>query len=334
MGQAARFGQEAVFVRSWPPRRIGKPLQYGETRFLDVLTVRAPSTAYEGQRTATLTKAVLRCHPARSAANDRMQTVPEINHERRDCATAHGVPLFGLHLFELRHTVRNGEADTMVGQGGHALLPAYYTSQMAPPHHWMRGKLRKAAAQALGTDTPLPLAGEYALAAALMRIPVRDMGYGLAHPLMVEAKPLEDFCENQMCRDKCIEAIDNTRPYAERAAVVAYNVLVADYMADLAGPAAIVDMMAHSFHDGSLFDELRRPCGLPLLLVLAARIAAYPRRFPIGRSEQHYNAKLPHDALAAARLARAMEAVLRAPSRSSTRRTGRPCGQSTRSATP
>ena len=57
-GPGVVFGSDAYFVRSWPPRRLGKPLLPGETRMLDVLVCALDHVA-PGHHRRQIAKAVL-----------------------------------------------------------------------------------------------------------------------------------------------------------------------------------------------------------------------------------------------------------------------------------
>ena len=103
----------------------------------------------------------------------------------------------------------------------------------------------------------------------------------------------------------------------EIASAVDYAVIEAEYLCDRAGPVGVLDMMSHPFHIGALPRELSRPCGLPLLLVLSTRVAAYPDRFPCGKklapSVPGGDRGFAEDEYAARRLAQMLEAALGDP---------------------
>lgn len=356
-GKAVRFGSEAYFVRSWPPRRIGKRLMPGETRFVDVLVVDAADEA-PGAITGELCKAVLTSvpEPRRSPwSGSLMHTIPNLNEDRL-CAAALGVPLLGVNLVTEHKAHQRGDAGagfTLLGASQHGLVPGFYTSQEHSVERYQRHTRTYAK---LYLDTPLPLPGKhrYVLAAALMNLPLGIANISVQTHMMVEQRRSEDWAsldecsrrafaealEAQQCAtsahaatiDGCSEAVKSViasklpalrmgvpgtggrkLTNADLYTVVEHNLRLADHICEMAGPVAVLDLLAHPFHEGALPDEMRKPCGIPLLLVLATRVAAYPTRYHVGCEQRYYNEKLADDGVAAERLAALLESALGAP---------------------
>ena len=356
-GKAARFGSEAYFVRSWPPRRIGKRLMPGETRFVDVLVVDAPDES-PGAVTGELFKAVLTSvpEPRRSPwSRALMHTIPNLNEDRL-CAAALGVPLLGVNLITEHKGHQRGHACdgyTLLGASRHGLIPGFYTSQELSVERYQKHTRTYAK---LYLDTPLPIPGKhrYVLAAALMNLPLTIANISVQTHMMVEQRRSEEWAalddcsrrafaealEAQQCAtsahaatiDGCSDAVKSViasklpalRMTASGATggrlsdadlhtVVEHNLRLADHISEMAGPVAVLDLLAHPFHEGALPDELQKPCGVPLLLVLATRVAAYPTRYHVGCEQRYRNDKLADDGVAAARLAAVLESALGAP---------------------
>jgi len=357
-GKAVRFGSEAFFVRSWPPRRIGKRLMPGETRFVDVLVVDAPDES-PGAVTGELFKAVLTSipEPRRSPwSGALMHTIPNLNEDRL-CAAALGVPLLGVNLITEHKSLQRDDACdgyTLLGASRHGLIPGFYTSQELSVERYQKHTRTYAK---LYLDTPLPIPGKhrYVLAAALMNLPLNIANISVQTHMMVEQRRSEEWAALDECSrrafaealeakqcatsrhvettiDGCSEAVKSVLgrklPALRLAAqgangckltdsdihtVVEHNLRLADHISEMAGPVAVLDLIAHPFHEGALPDELRKPCGVPLLLVLATRVAAYPARFHVGCEQRYHNEKLADDGVAALRLAAVLESALGAP---------------------
>ena len=389
-GPGVAFGNDAYFVRSWPPRRLGKPLLPGETRMLDVL-VCALDRVVPGPHRNQIAKAVLWLPPSpRLNPRDRQWRPGRgaINTGRL-CHGEHAVPLVGLHVFQVQGATACARSNAYAGHGGFMLVPGFYAA--APrPHEaagagagasasetdaaaaaaalWIRpprserererrcavgGKAAAAMAAAVERRDLVPVAGghRFAIAAGLLdlspsrslvhftdpggivtKTPTnwslftthahRSLATGLEEAQRRRAEVLAGDAGallREEYRDKggLLKDFPASLNVHELASAVDYAVIEAEYLCDRVGPVGILDMMSHPFHIGALPHELSRPCGLPLLLVLATRVAAYPDRFPCGQKLAPLvpgaDRGFAEDEHAARRLAQMLESALGDP---------------------
>jgi len=266
---------EVWYVRSAPKGRIGQPLAHNEVRKVSVL-VRKSAT----HRIARITNIKLWRLPESSKLDSVVQGLfdaQDVRHAERSKRTygALGVGIHGINLFAFRE---NPTLTIHASSGCQTVLSSVAkitrvedntVSKMEAstvPHYVVAASL--AGFKLMGSRKPLPrncceeydemtwdaLCGHLALC-------FRD-------ELKRSAYPQSD--------DTAIKLMMTAEDVYEQVSLIGY-----------------LDLRADPFYKDSLSDDMRRPCGLPLILSLAVLIAARPEKWglPPTRMDDAYATK-------------------------------------------
>ena len=267
-------GHDQVWqVRSTPKGRIGKPIQRDEVRQVAVLVRPA-------QRSSVALISTFRLHllqPLAAVANVA---------SRRGSHTyaALGVPIVGLHIFSHHGREELKKERYLEGKAGHhVVLGNYATLQEQAPYGPLKGEwLTQRIAE--GINHPI------VIAAHLDGLSIADEPMNRPG---VEAFPGDKWIQAKLHMTARFTALICARHEGQDidAGSFAQRLIHgATGIAEQCSFVGILDMIADPFFEGAMPNELHEPCGLPLLMAMAVRIACHPHRFGLepGTSDDHW----------------------------------------------
>ena len=291
-------------VRSSPRGCMGKPIEPGELRKVAVL-VRPSNTNGKAARITTLKLWTM--VPVDASKVSRWR--------RHGTYGAHGVNMTGLHLFE--HHGRRMLSEHGYTQGRHNYRVVYgsFVSVMTTPPSGVAlpDAFLNKQGEMVSSVQSCPI-HHLLIATSLLGNTLRTQPGGLSLPGTREERHerfeqrrtdtnatmsdlmviTEHACRNEVraalgdWEDPGMEALrmsqetmDGMR--AEASALMA----MAEVLCEQLSHCGFLDMSADSFFEQAMPDAMHRPCGMPLLIAFAVRIACYPERvgLPPGKAD-------------------------------------------------
>jgi len=298
-------------VRSTPKGRLGKPIEPGEIRKVAVL-VRPSRTNGKASRLTTIKLWVVSPVDPLNVSNQRQHAT----------YGAHGVNMMGIHLFE--HHGRSMIAKSGYTQGRHNYRVVYgsFVSAMATPppgvvipdafldkkgrmiesvqscpmHHLViASSLYGNTLQTQPGGAALP--GTRELCGALLEKKRLDAAVTMGD-LMIIAEharrkavrketrvSMEDVTMEQLCVPEETKAAMR----AQASALLAS----AEVLCEQLSHCGFLDISADPFFEQAMPDAMHKPCGMPMLIAFAIRIACYPERvgLPPGKVDDQMAAR-------------------------------------------
>ena len=274
-GHGVHFhGHDQVWqVRSAPKGRIGKRIERDEVRLVSVLIRPA-------QRSSVALVSTFRLYllpPLASVGNVASRR------GSHTCA-ALNVPIRGLHIFSHQGRGCLQARAYLEGKNGyHVVLGSYATLQEQAPDGPRKGDwLTQRVVE--GVQFPLVVAAHL----DGLSIPDEPM-----HRQGIETFPSDKWLEIKTRLTGRFGALISTRHAGQNVdgtALASRLVFGAMGIAEHASLVGVLDMIATPFFEGAMPNELHEPCGLPLLLAMAVRIACFPHRYGLepGTADDHW----------------------------------------------
>mgnify|MGYP006985882062 CR=1 FL=1 len=290
-------------VRCSPRGRMGKPVEPGEIRKVAVL-VRPSCTNGKASRIATIKLWVVTPIDALQVSNQR----------QHGTYGAHGVNMTGIHLFE--HHGRSMIAERGYTQGRHNYRVVYgsFVSAMTtpPPGLVLPDAFLNKQGKMIGSVQSCPL-HHLIIASSLYGNTLQEQPGGETLPgtrelcaVLLEQKRIEaaismtelmvitEHARRKFERDEKGVSTDHatvdelrvpeeirTAMRAQASALMAS----AEALCEQLSHCGFLDMSADPFFEQAMPDAMHRPCGMPLLIAFAVRIACHPERVGLPRGK-------------------------------------------------
>ena len=292
-------------VRSSPKGRMGKPIEPGELRKVAVL-VRPSNTNGKAARITTIK--LWKCLPV---------DVLRVSNERQHGTYgAHGVNLIGIHLFE--HHGRQMLAKMGYTQGRHnyrAVFGSFVSVTTAPPPGVVIPEAFLNKQGDMVTSVQSCPIHHLLIASSLLGNTLRTQPGGVNLPgtreerqerfekkrtdtavTMSELMVVTEHARQKELRGALGDDDDDLGMEALRMSEEAMNgmrteasalMAMAEALCEQMSHCGFMDMSADPFFEQAMPDAMHRPCGMPLLIALAVRIACYPERIglPFGKPD-------------------------------------------------
>ena len=298
-------------VRSTPKGRLGKPIEPGEIRKVAVL-VRPSRTNGKASRITTIKLWIVSPIDPLTVSNQRQNAT----------YGAHGVNMMGIHLFE--HHGRSMIAKQGYTQGRHNYRVVYgsFVSAMATPPSGMvvpdafldkKGRMIASVqacpihhlviASSLYGNTlqsqpgGAELPGTRELCGTLLEEKRIDAAVTMGDLMIIAEHARRKAVRNS-------EGVSTERATMEELRVPeetqdamraqAYALMAsAEVLCEQLSHCGFLDMSADPFFEQAMPDAMHRPCGMPMLIAFAVRIACYPERvgLPPGKVDDQLAAR-------------------------------------------
>ena len=292
-------------VRSSPKGRMGKPIEPGELRKVAVL-VRPSNTNGKAARITTIKLWVRLPVDVLRVSNQR----------QHGTYGAHGVNMIGIHLFE--HHGRRMLSEKGYTQGRHnyrAVFGSFVSVTTAPPPGVALPEAFLNKHGDMITSVQSCPIHHLLIATSLLGNTLRTQPGGVNLPGTREERHerfekrrtdtsstmselmviTEHACQSELrgtmgddWEDPGVEALrvsEETMNWmrAEASGLMA----MAEALCEQMSHCGFMDMSADPFFEQAMPDAMHRPCGMPLLIALAVRIACYPERvgLPFGKPD-------------------------------------------------
>lgn len=298
-------------VRSTPKGRLGKPIEPGEIRKVAVL-VRPSRTNGKASRITTIKLWVVTPIDALNLSN----------HRQNGTYGAHGVNMTGIHLFE--HHGRSMISEKGYTQGRHNYRVVYgsFVSAMAtpPPGLVVPDAFLDKQGKMIGSVQSCPI-HHLIIASSLYGNTLQTQPGGAELPgtrelcgtlleqkradaalTMRELMVITEHARRGANRDKRgisteSATVEELRvPEETREAMRAHASALmasAEMLCEQMSHCGFLDMSADPFFEQAMPDAMHRPCGMPMLIAFAVRIACYPERvgLPPGKVDDQLAAR-------------------------------------------
>ena len=298
-------------VRSSPKGRLGKPIEPGELRKVAVL-VRPSRTNGKASRITTLKLWVVTPVDVLNVTNQR----------QHGTYGAHGVNMMGLHLFE--HHGRSMILKHGYTQGRHNYRVVYgsFVSAMATPPPGLKvpdafldkqGKMIESvqscpihhlviASSLYGNTLPTQPGGETLpgtreLCGVLLEQKRVDAAVTMGELMVITEHARRKAVRNSDgVSTECATMEELRLPEEDQDAMRAHASALmasAEVLCEQLSHCGFIDISADPFFEQAMPDAMHRPCGMPMLIAFAVRIACYPERvgLPPGKVDDQLAAR-------------------------------------------
>lgn len=306
--QSLAFPQydEVWQVRSAPKGCMGKPIAPGEVRKVAVL-VRPSNANGKASRITTIKLWVVKPIDALKVSN------------QRQCGTygAHGVNMTGIHLFEHHGRQMIAEKEYTQGRNNYRVVHGSFVSAMSTPPPGLvlpKGCLNREG-KMIASVQSCPL-HHMVIATSLLGNTLEVQPGGVSLPgtrelcsLVLERKRAEaafsltevmlihEHGRRNAARATQTDDVDELRVpidvmnglRSKASALMAMSESLCEQLSH----CGFLDISADPFFEQATPDSMHRPCGMPLLIALAVRIACFPERvgLPPGKVDDQLAAR-------------------------------------------
>ena len=235
-------GNENIQLRQFPMGRFGKKLEVGETR---VIATRTSGASVFRVTIAILFKPVFVVASARVDSRQRGHTV--------GCRGVHILlpSLLNKHSARRDKMKVNKRLDL---SGYHAILPGC-------------------------TILTKPESSKFVTTSGHAYLVIAANICGMEYPDPEQPRVVNIICEKDY--ERLLTDFHRRLTSVTSGNASAEAVSSANRITEILGAESIVSMMCNDFFDGALPDQMHSPMGLPLIIVMAMRIACFPERFGV-----------------------------------------------------